>query len=323
MVGMAGQRHGAESLDPHLLYGGENLAYGPADEGFPFQAGLHLERFVDFKETVIDRFAARVADHLVQGEAVQHLGEEGPVLLLAFQEQYLVSVALPKQDSAEDDEQHLDHHGAGNDVDFAPAVGGEELAFFCPDVEDADGFSVSVPDRVVGGEIGNVEDRCFATVRAVCLENGIMGRPGEFGADSTGAVRCEHVCGYPRVPHENGRGPAEDLPDLVGEVMISVDGVVARHEPAVNDPEIGPFGPDELPKGLDRFFLVLFHQMERVVAYLDKVQAGAENNGEGDDEGVSKEEVDPGFHRVNSFKGAGRATLLTQLLPALRFANML
>ena len=74
---LAAERHLPVPLDPVRLRAGQNLEHRPPDDVGGLQPSHPLEGRVDVQEAVVDRPAGFVADDLVEGEAVEHLAEEG------------------------------------------------------------------------------------------------------------------------------------------------------------------------------------------------------------------------------------------------------
>ena len=108
----AGQRHSAVGLDPVRLGARQDFQHGLAHDGVRLQAGQPLEGRVDGQEAVIDRPASRVADHLVQGETVQHVFEEGLIAFLGL----LALGDVQDHGEATDDPVLGIAHGRGQDL---------------------------------------------------------------------------------------------------------------------------------------------------------------------------------------------------------------
>ena len=80
--GQAGADHVAVGLDPFRFELGHGFPGGLADEVRRLQSRHALEGGIHREEPVVDRFPVVVADDLVQGEAFEHVLEEGAVILL-------------------------------------------------------------------------------------------------------------------------------------------------------------------------------------------------------------------------------------------------
>jgi hypothetical protein len=76
---VTGRRNAAAALDPGLSEPWPNFARGLTEDRFRTQPGQALEGWIHVQESVVERAARFVADHLMEREAVRHRIEERTV----------------------------------------------------------------------------------------------------------------------------------------------------------------------------------------------------------------------------------------------------
>ena len=82
--GHTGQRHFSVGLHPVGLITRNDLADDVADHVFTPEASEPLERLIDLQEPIIHRNPSLVADDLVEGETLVHIGEKCPITVFTL-----------------------------------------------------------------------------------------------------------------------------------------------------------------------------------------------------------------------------------------------